>query len=150
MSSSSVIPPVRPNITYAKPNAKAVLPNALVQFDFKIFYFNDFQFKDRPKSVRPTEVDSEAVRKLVEEDPRLSSRYISSTLRCSHTSVLHSLHSLGKFLKLEIWVPHSLKLQSKGKRLEICTFFLSKKRRFDWLDQFTTGDEKLVLYVNYT
>ena len=34
--------------------------------------------------------------------------------------------------------------------LEICTFLLSKKRRFDWLDHLVTRDEKWVLYVNHT
>ena len=109
---------------------------------FQPFRYNDFQFKDRPMSGRPTEVDSEAVGKLVEEDPRLNSRCIASILRCSHTSVLHSLHSLGKFLKLGIWVPHSLTQHDKGMRLAICTFLFSKKRRFDRLDHLITCNEK--------
>lgn len=120
------------------------------QLWFQRFRSGDFRLEDRPRSGRPSEVDSEAVRKLVEEDPRLSSRSIASTLGYSHTSVLNCLHTLRKVPKLGSWIPHSLTQHDKDMRLEVCTFLLSKKRRFDWLDHLITGDEKWVLYVNHT
>ena len=58
--------------------------------------------------------------------------------------------SLGKGLKLEIWISHSLTQHDKDMHLEVCTFLLSKKRHFNWLDYLITGDEKWVLYVNPT
>ena len=50
------------------------------QIWFQHFCSNDLQLKDCPRSGHPTEVDSEAVRKLVEEDPRLNSHCIAPTL----------------------------------------------------------------------
>ena len=42
-------------------------------------------------------------------------------------------------------IPHNL-----NRRLEVCTFLLSKSRRFDWLDPLVTGDVKWGLCVNHT
>ena len=38
----------------------------------------------------------------------------------------------------------------KDMHLEICTFLLSEKQHFDWLDHLITGNEKCVPYVNHT
>lgn len=116
---------------------------------FQRFRTGDFQLEDRPRSGRPPTVNPEAVRQLVEADPRQSSRCMAAALGCSHVTVLNHLHSLGKVLKLGCWVPHDLTPHERDQRCEVATFLLSKKRRFDWLDHVITGDEKWVLYVNH-
>lgn len=117
---------------------------------FQRFRNGDFHLDDRLRSGHPPTVDPESVKKLVEGDPRQSSRCMAATLGCSHITVLNHLHTHGKVLKLGCWVPHALTQHDRDQRCEACTLLLSKQRRFDWLDQVITGDEKWVLYVNHT
>jgi len=117
---------------------------------FHRFNTGDYSLDDLPRSGRPLEVDIEALRNLVESDPRQTTRSMANTLGCSHAAIEKHLHSMGKVLKIGSWVPHQLSQKDLDRRAEACTILLSKSRRFDWLDQVVTGDEKWCLYVNHT
>jgi histone-lysine N-methyltransferase SETMAR len=117
---------------------------------FHRFNSGDVELADRPRSGRPGEVDRDAVRSLVESDPRLSTRCMAEALGCSHVTIENHLHAMGKVLKIGSWVPHLLQQKDLDRRSEVCAMLLSKNRRFDWLDHVVTGDEKWCLYVNHT
>lgn len=117
---------------------------------FKRFRSGDMSLEDRPRSGRPSQLDSSALRELVEADPRQTSRSMAAALGVSHTTVVNQLHALGKVVKLGCWIPHALSRHQLDQRSEVCTFLLSKHRRFDWLDHVVTGDEKWVVYVNHS
>jgi [histone H3]-lysine36 N-dimethyltransferase SETMAR len=117
---------------------------------FKRFRSGDLSLEDHPRSGRPSQLDSSALRELVEADPRQTTRSMAAALSVSHTTVANQLHALGKVVKLGCWIPHALSQQQLDQRSEVCTFLLSKHRRFDWLDHVVTGDEKWVVYVNHS
>jgi [histone H3]-lysine36 N-dimethyltransferase SETMAR len=120
------------------------------QYWYQRFRSGDKSLQDQPRSGRPSEVDLEMLRQLVEADPRETTRSLAAALHCSHTTVANSLHSIGKVLKLGCWVPHELTQRDRDARCEACTQLLSRRRRFEWLDNVLTGDEKWCLYVTHT
>lgn len=117
---------------------------------FKTFRSGDTSLEDKPRSGRPIEVDTIALRQLVESDSSLTTRCMATVLGCSHTSVANQLHSMGKILKFGRWVPHALSDYDRQRRIDHCLSLLSKSRRYDWLDHLICGDEKWCLYVNHT
>lgn len=114
------------------------------------FASGDYAVEDKPRSGRPSEVDNDALRELVESDPRLTVREMSSILGCSHSTIADHLAKIGKVSKLGSWVPHELTQKDRDQRSDACTLLLSRRRHFNWLDSILTGDEKWVLYVNHT
>lgn len=117
---------------------------------FDEFDEKNFELKDKPRSGRPVEVDLARLEELVESDPRQSTRCLASTLGCSHTTIENHLHQLGFDSKLGVWVPHDLTQNQLNQRLDTCTHLLSYRRTKNWLDHLVTGDEKWVLYINYS
>lgn len=114
------------------------------------FRCGDYSIDDRPRSGRPSECDVDELRRLVESDPRQTTRCLASLLGCTHGTVERHLHLIGKVYKYGSWVPHHLTQRDLDLRSDVCTNLLSKSRHFFWLDQVVTGDEKWVLYVHHT
>ena len=92
---------------------------------FHRFNTGDYSLDDLPRSGRPLEVDIEALRNLVESDPRQTTRSMANTLGCSHAAIEKHLHSMGKVLKIGSWVPHQLSQKDLDRRAEACTILLS-------------------------
>jgi len=116
-------------------------------------WFNRFRagnetLTDEPRSGRPSELDKDELRQLVESDPRLTTRELASKLSCSQSTITRCLEKIGKVPKWGVWVPHLLSAQNMQQRADICTSLLSSHRRTDWLKTIITGDEKWVLYTN--
>lgn len=117
---------------------------------FKNFRFGDFRLDDEARSGRPGVVDENQLKILIESNPRLTTREMGTLLNCSHTTIENHLASLGMVFKLNTWIPHQLTESQLHARADACQVFLSKSRTFNWLDSLITGDEKWVMYVNYT
>lgn len=117
---------------------------------FERFDKNDNSLEDEARSGRPIELDIDKLNELVQSDPRQSSRCLASALGACHRTILKHLNQLGYCLKMGVWVPHTLSHFHLNLRIDICLHFLSSKRTYNWLDHLITGDEKWVLYVNYT
>ncbi len=75
---------------------------------FDRFNKKDYDFKDRPRSGRPVEVDLDRLQELVEQDPRQTTICLASELGCCHTTISRHLNQLGYQSKLGVWVPHEL------------------------------------------
>ncbi len=110
----------------------------------------DYRLTDEPRSGRPREIDLDELQEIVKEDPRLTTACIAYKLGCDQSTISRYLSQLGFRYVLSVWVPHDLTPEQKTNRLDICTNLLTKHRRFDWLNNLITGDEKWVLYVNHS
>ena len=117
---------------------------------FGRFKEGNFELEDKPRSGRPTEIDEMALRELVEANSRLTTREMADALGHSHSTIERHLAEMGKVSKLGSWVPHTLTQSNRDQRSDTCALLLSRHRRFDWLDQVLTGDEKWVMYANFT
>nr|pir hypothetical protein H12I19.6 - Caenorhabditis elegans [Caenorhabditis elegans] len=117
---------------------------------FQKFKNGDFSLEEIERSGRPVELNEEDLVKLVEEEPRLSLREMEEKLECCHSTIARHLGRLGFTSKLGIWVPHELSASQKLTRVNVCTQLLTFRRKFDWLNNLVTGDEKWVLYVNHS
>lgn len=112
------------------------------------FREGDFSLEDQQKSGRPVEVDLDALREMVEEDPRATTRELAAALGTSNFTIDRGLHLLGKVQKFGAWVPHVLTDLDKQRRIEACLQLLSYRRKTSWLDNLITSDEKWVRYSN--
>ena len=63
---------------------------------FNRFNNDDFELDDLPHTRRPLEMDMHLLKKLIEEDPRLTTQCLAEPLRCSHITLEIYLHELGK------------------------------------------------------
>ncbi|CAF1659633.1 unnamed protein product [Adineta ricciae] len=75
---------------------KDALSIRTAQHWFHRFKNGNFELDDLPHTGRPSEVDMDHLKQLIEEDPRLTTRCLSERLGCSHTTVETHLHELGK------------------------------------------------------
>ena len=92
---------------------------------FKKFRSGDFSLKDEQRSGRPTEVDDDQIKILIEDDRHITVRDIAKRLNVSHTTIENHLKCLGLSKKLDIWVPHELKEVHLTQRINICDMILS-------------------------
>lgn len=93
-------------------------------------------------------MNEDALRDLVESNPRQTTRGIAAAFGCSHATIETHLAAIGKVPKLGTWVPHLLTDCDRKRRTEVCLSLLSFSRTTAWLETILTGDEKWVLYVN--
>ena len=75
---------------------------------FARFRSGDFELKDAPRSGRPTEVDDDKIKAMIENNRRSTTREIAEKLNISHICVERHLKQIGYVNKLDIWVPHKL------------------------------------------
>ena len=88
---------------------------------FACFRFGDFDLKDATRSGRPTEVDDNKIKAMIENNRRSKTREIAEKLNISRRCVERHLKQLGYVNKLDIWVPHKLSEIQLTKRISICT-----------------------------
>ena len=109
---------------------------------FAKFRSGDFSLKDEPRSGRPTVIQDEDLRTLVETDPSQTVRGMAEELSvCSH-AVFDGLKRIGKVRKLEKWVPKDLNDRQKFSRFEDCYTLLLRNQNDPFLDRIVTCDEK--------
>lgn len=118
------------------------------QYWFARFRSGQKDLSDEPHTGRPIEFDQEALRTLIEDDPRQSTKELAGKFSCSKATIDHHLHAIGKTYKHGVWVPHEMTPQCKFQRSSICASLLSRQDSDPFLDRIVTGDEKWVLYVN--
>ena len=89
---------------------------------FKRFREGDISLEDRPRSGRPMESDIERLKVLIEDNPRITIRKLSTMLGCNQSAIDRHLHEMGKVNKLGTWVPHQLTTDNIQQRISICNF----------------------------
>ena len=75
---------------------------------FQKFRSGDESLKDEEGRGRPSNLDNENLRAIVEQNPRQSVREMSRELGVSSSTVSDHLKQIGKVKKLDKWVPHEL------------------------------------------
>ena len=118
-------------------------------------WFNRFRngkkdLEDEEKEGRPIELDDDALRAAVKEEPEATTRNLEKKLGFSHTTIERHLQQLGYRKVMSRWIPHALTDAQKGTRLTICQSLLSRPNRNEFLQDIVTGDESWVLYHNDT
>lgn len=114
---------------------------------FTKFRAGDFDLNDAPRSGRPTEVDDDKIKALIESNPRYTTREIVETLNIHHSSVHDHLKKLGYVSKLDISVPHELK-EVHLTRIKICDMLIKREENDSFFNRMITGDEKWIVYNN--
>ena len=127
-----------------------VLSIRTAQHCFNRFNNGNLELDDLPRPGRPLEVDVDHLKQLIEQDPRLTSRCLAEQLGCFHTAVEKHLNELGKTWRYGVWKPHELSPHQLQYRVDACMDLMTSHRNYQWLRNLITGDEKWVLYINYT
>ena len=75
---------------------------------FARFRSGDFDLKDAPRSGRPTEVDDDKIKAMIENNRHSTTQEIAEAekLNISHSCLERHLKQLGYVNKLDIWVLH--------------------------------------------
>jgi len=128
---------------------KGIISTRTVRRWFSRFKNGDFEHNDLSRSGRPSEINIDDLKRLIEEDPRLNTRYLAEQLGCSHITISRNLKELGKTWKYGAWIPHQLSKFQLQQRINVCIELLTFRRNQEWLHNLITGDEKWILYVNY-
>ena len=95
---------------------------------FAPFRSGDFELKDAPRPGRPTEVDDDKIKAIIESNRRSMTREIAEKLNTSHICVERHLKQLGYVNKLDIWVPHQLNEIQLTKRISIFSNIMEQVR----------------------
>ncbi|CAK9826443.1 Histone-lysine N-methyltransferase SETMAR [Anthophora retusa] len=119
-----------------------------VQRWFKKFRSGDESLEDEDGRGRPSLVDNDQLKALVEADPRTTVRQLAQQLNVSYPTVIDHLRQLGKSKKLDKWVPHELSVDQKNRRYEACSAFLLCNKNDPFLHRLVTCDEKWIMYDN--
>ena len=112
-----------------------VLSTRTAQRWFNRFKNSNFELDDLSRSSRPMELEFIDLLKQ---------------LGCFHTAVEKHLNELHKTWKYGVWIPHELSLHQLQHRFNACMDLTTYHRNYQWLRILITGDEKWVLYINYT
>lgn len=115
---------------------------------FSRFRSGDFDLQDRKKSGRPSVLDNNDLKTLVESNPRQTIEEMARVLGCSWSTIQEHLLAIGKHCRAGKWVPHQLSEENKKQRILICNSLLIKQEEQPFLKNLITGDEKWVLYEN--
>jgi len=76
---------------------------------FARFRDGDFSVKDAHRFGRPSKIDDDEMKALVQANKHSTVRELATVLKVSVRSVHGHLKSLGFIKKLDVWVPHELK-----------------------------------------
>lgn len=98
----------------------------------------------------PSTINMTELKRLREMDPRLCAHCLAEQLHFSYTSMGNHVHDSGFSWTNCVWLPYKLIKSQIQKRVDAFTELLSSYRTNEWLYDIITGDEKCILYVNYT
>ena len=118
-----------------------------VQQWFKRFCKGDESLEDEEHSGRPSEVDSDQLRAIIEADPLTTTWEIAQELRVDHSMIIWRLKQIGKVKTLDEWVPHELTKNFKNHRFGVLSSHILCNNK-PFLDQDMICNEKWILYDN--
>ena len=104
--------------------------------------------QDEPFPGRPTVVNDDDLKKVVEEDQNVTTREVAAVFGVDQSTIVRALRRLNLTYKFNRWVPHNLNDKDKETRVAACRYLLDEHRKRPSLDRLVTCDEKWVYYDN--
>ena len=87
-----------------------------VQLWFRKFRDGDLSLEDEEGRGRPSAVDNDQLKAIIEADPRKTTRELEADLNVDHSTIVRHLDQIGKVKKLDKWVPHELNENQRNRR----------------------------------
>ena len=120
----------------------------VAQMWFKKFFNGDESLEDEDCRGRPTAVDNEHLKALIEADPSKTTREVAVEIEVDHSTVVRHLKQIEKSKKLDKWMPHALNDNKKNRRFEVSFTLLLRNKNDPFFERIVTCDEKWILYNN--
>ena len=89
--------------------------------------FRDFSVKDAHRSGRPSKINDDEMKALVQANKHSTVRELAIALKVSVGSVHGHLKSLDFVKKLDVWVAHELKEIHLTNRMGVCDQFIKRE-----------------------
>ena len=116
--------------------------------EFKKFC-KDKSLEDEEHSGRPSEVDNNQLRAIIEADPFTTTQEAARQLNIDHSMVIWHLKQIGKVKQLDKWVPHELTENQKYHCFEVSIYSLIlHNNNKPFLHQIVTSNEKWIYETN--
>ena len=115
---------------------------------FEKFQIGDFDLSDKPRSGRPSLIDDDTIKVMLEQNPFLTTSEIVERLNSTQQIISDHIRKLGLVWKYSRWVPHELSEKNLNDRVITCTSLLARNKIEPFLDRMITGDEKWITYEN--
>lgn len=142
-------------ITQLKVSGLSGVPgNSTVYLWLKDFNDGKTTLLDAPRSGRPcsssTDANVNAIRDLIELDPKQSTRCIGEQISVDKETARHILRDKLNLRKLcSVWVPHALSEKNKRDRVECATALVELFEQYsidDLMNRFAVEDETWILF----
>ncbi|XP_054356145.1 uncharacterized protein LOC129043489 [Pongo pygmaeus] len=117
-----------------------------VQWWFKKFRKGEESLEDEEHSGRPSEVDSDRLRAIIDADPLITTPEVAEELNIDHSTVVRHLKQIGKVKKLGKWVPRELSEKQKNCHSEVSSSLILCNNSEPFLDRIVMCHEKWILY----
>ena len=118
------------------------------QWWFKKFHGGDKSLEDDEPSGRPSNVDNNQLRALVEANPRTTVWELAMEFDITYITISNHLREIGKTKKLDKWMPHKLNNNQKKRHYKVSSSLLLRNKNDPLLDRVVTCNVKWVLYDN--
>ena len=115
---------------------------------FSKFRSGNFSIKDAPRSGRPTVIENDQVKQIVDQNPQFTTRQIADIVNVSKATIARRLKEIGYVSKLDVWVPHQLTETQLNQRITTCDLLLKRQKTTLFLKNPIIGDEKWIVYNN--
>ena len=115
---------------------------------YQKFRSGNTSLEDEPHDRRPSAIDNDQLKVLVEADPRITVRELAVEINVDHSTVARHLKQIGNAKKLEKWVPYELNENEKNRRFEVSSTLILRNKNDPFLNRIVTCDEKWILYDN--
>uniref|UniRef100_A0A1I7X3J6 HTH_48 domain-containing protein n=1 Tax=Heterorhabditis bacteriophora TaxID=37862 RepID=A0A1I7X3J6_HETBA len=99
---------------------------------FERFGTGDFDLYDKLRSGRPSLIDDDVVKTMLEQDPFLTTSEIAERLNSAQQTISDHIRKIG--------------LKNLDDRVVICTSLLARNKIEPFLNRMITGDEKWITY----
>ncbi|KAG6798558.1 histone-lysine N-methyltransferase SETMAR-like [Apis mellifera caucasica] len=103
----------------------------------------DFDLSNKPRSGRPSLIDDDVVKAMLEQDLFLTTSEIAERLNSAQQIISDHIRKIGLVWKYSKWVPHELNQKNLDNRVVICTSLLVRNKIEPFLNRMITGDENM-------
>ena len=115
---------------------------------YEKFETGDFHLSDKPRSGRPSLIDDDVVKAMLEQDPFPITSEIAERLNSAQRTISDHIRKMGLVWKYSRWVPRELSRKNLDDRVVVCTSPLARNKIEPFSNRMITGDEKWITCNN--